>query len=212
MLSRLVNIINAVDIWLKNDKDFELGKVCLGMIANSRELNRIMFDETNTQFMFSLLKQSYEYFDTNEPHIALEDNIHAMKKNFFKIDKNDTLSNLVSNYNVELINKMKNKMTISYKGHKGILTFNVGNASTIGNDFLSKNDDYDFFMDVTSRKTVSLRANGKVDVSKIASELANGGGHPNASGGTLPNFKDSFSYEIVRNQIMDLIKSREGNV
>ncbi|MDR1554847.1 MAG: DHH family phosphoesterase [Campylobacteraceae bacterium] len=210
-LSRLVNIINAVDIWQSDDNDFELGKVCLGMIATAKELNRIMFDEANTQFMFSLLEQSCEFFDKKEPHIALEDNIHIMKKNFFKTDKNDTLSNLISNYNVELLNKMRPKMTISYKGYKGILTFNIGNASTIGNDFLVKNSDYDFFMDVTSRKTVSLRANGKVDVSKIASELANGGGHPNASGGALPNFRDSFSYEIVKNQITDLIRSKEGN-
>jgi oligoribonuclease NrnB/cAMP/cGMP phosphodiesterase (DHH superfamily) len=210
-LSKLTNVINAVDIWQSNDDDFELGKVCLGMIANAKELNRIMFDEANTQFMFSLLEQSYEFFDEKDAHITLEDNIHAMKKNFFKKDKNDTLSNLVSNYNVELLNKMRNRMTIFYKGHKGILTFNIGSASTIGNDFLVKNGDYDFFMDVTSRKTVSFRANGKADVSKIAYELANGGGHPNASGGTLANFKDSFSYDVIKNQIIELIKIREGN-
>jgi oligoribonuclease NrnB/cAMP/cGMP phosphodiesterase (DHH superfamily) len=211
-LSRLVNIIDAVDIWRSSDKDFELGKVCLGMIANAKELNRIMFDEANTQFMFSLLNQSCDFFDKKDAHIALEDNIHVMKKNFFKIDKNNTLNNLVSNYNVELLKQMKNKMTILYKDHKGILTFNIGNASIIGNDFLVKNDDYDFFMDVTSRKTVSFRANGKVDVSKIASELANGGGHPNASGGALTNFKDSFSYDIIKNQIIELIKMKVGNL
>ncbi|MDR1285726.1 MAG: 3'-to-5' oligoribonuclease B [Campylobacteraceae bacterium] len=211
-LSKLVNVVNAVDIWQSNDKDFELGKVCLGMVASAKELNRIMFDEANTRFMFSLLNQSCDFFDKNDAHIALEDSIHVMKKNFFKMDKNDTLSNMVSAYNVELLNKMKNKMTIFYKGHKGILTFNIGSASTIGNDFLVKNDDYDFFMDVTSRKTVSFRANNKVDVSKIASELANGGGHPNASGGALPTFKDSFSYSIVKNQVMELIKTKEGNV
>ncbi|MDR1461190.1 MAG: 3'-to-5' oligoribonuclease B [Campylobacteraceae bacterium] len=211
-LSKLANVINAVDIWQSDDKDFELGKVCLGMVANAKELNRIMFDEANTQFMFSLLKQSCDFFDKKDAHITLDDNIHVMKKNFFKTDKNDTLSNLVSNYNVELLNKMKNRMTIFYKGHKGILTFNIGSASTIGNDFLVKNDDYDFFMDVTSRKTVSFRANNKVDVSKIASELANGGGHPNASGGALQNFKDSFLYDIIKNQITELIKSKEGNL
>ncbi|MDR2341427.1 MAG: 3'-to-5' oligoribonuclease B [Campylobacteraceae bacterium] len=209
-LSKLVNIINAVDIWQSNDSNFELGKVCLGMIANAKELNRIMFDEANIQFMFSLLEQSCKFFDKKEPHILLEDNIHAMKKNFFKANENNTLSNLVSKYNVKLLNKMRDKMTITYKGHKGILTFNIGSASAIGNDFLTANNDYDFFMDVTSRKTVSFRANGKVDVSKIAAELANGGGHPNASGGALSNFRDSFSYDIVKNQIVELIKSKEG--
>ncbi|MFV0481966.1 MAG: DHH family phosphoesterase [Campylobacteraceae bacterium] len=208
-LARLVNVINAVDIWISDDKDFELGKVCLGMVANAKELNRIMFDEENTNYMFSLLAQSLDYLDKKDAHIALDDNMHFMKKNFFKEEQNDTLSNLISNYNVTLLSKLKDKMTINYKGSKGILTFNIGNVSVIGNEFLVKNEDYHFFMDVTSRKTVSFRSNGKADVSKIAGILANGGGHVNASGGSLTNFRDSFLYDIIKKQVDDLIKSKE---
>jgi oligoribonuclease NrnB/cAMP/cGMP phosphodiesterase (DHH superfamily) len=211
-LEKLVDIINSVDIWLNEDKNFEIGKVALTLIGNSKELNRIMFDEANTEFMFSLLEQSMAFFDEQDAHIVLEDNIHAMKKNFFRLGKNDTLGNLVSKYNVMLLEKLKDKMTINYKGHKGILTFNIGGVSIVGNDFLTQNSDFDFFMDVTSRKTVSFRSNGKSDVSKIAAELANGGGHQNASGGTLLGFRDSFSYDIIKNQVLELIKSKEGLV
>ncbi|MDR2080911.1 MAG: 3'-to-5' oligoribonuclease B [Campylobacteraceae bacterium] len=209
LLARLAEVINAVDIWLDESGDFELGKVCLNLVANAKELNRIMFNDANTQFMFWLLENSMDYIDKQQAHILLDDNIHAIKKSFFKNDGNDTLGNLVSNYNVEQLNALKDKMTISYNGYKGILTFNIGAVSIIGNNFLVQNPDYDFFMDVTSRKTVSFRANGKADVSKIAHELANGGGHPNASGGTIALFRDSFSYENVKNQIIDLIKSKE---
>ena len=52
----------------------------------------------------------------------------------------------------------------------------------LGNDFLVKNPDYDFFIDVSSRKTLSFRANGKIDVSLMAKNLVGGGGHKNASG------------------------------
>jgi oligoribonuclease NrnB/cAMP/cGMP phosphodiesterase (DHH superfamily) len=207
-LGRLADVINAVDIWLDESPDFELGKVCLNLIANAKELNRIMFDEANTEFMFWLLQNSMQYTDKKAAHILLDDNTHAIKKSFFK--GSDTLGNLVSRYNVEQISRLKDKMTIVYKGHKGILTFNIGAVSIIGNNFLKQNPDYDFFMDVTSRKTVSFRADGRVDVSKIAYELANGGGHPNASGGTIIGFRDSFLYENVKNQIVDLIKTKEG--
>ncbi|MDR2635801.1 MAG: 3'-to-5' oligoribonuclease B, partial [Campylobacteraceae bacterium] len=202
-LKRLAEVINAVDIWLDNSPDFELGKVCLNLIANAKELNRIMFDEANTKLMFWLLQNSMEYLDKEKAHILLEDNIHAIKKSFFQNDKEDTLGNLVSKYNVAQLNKFKDKMSIVYKGKKGILTFNIGAVSIIGNDFLTQNPDYDFFMDVTSRRTVSFRANGKVDASKIAYELANGGGHPNASGGAIVGFRDSFLYENVKKQIND---------
>ncbi|MDR1007724.1 MAG: 3'-to-5' oligoribonuclease B [Campylobacteraceae bacterium] len=208
-LKKLAEVINAVDIWIDDSLDFELGKVCLNLIANAKELNRIMFDEANTEFMFWLLQNSMEYTDKKKAHILLEDSIHTIKKSFFQNGKEDTLGNLVSKYNVGQLNKFKDKMSIVYKGKKGILTFNIGAVSIIGNDFLTQNPDYDFFMDVTSRRTVSFRANGKVDVSKIACELANGGGHPNASGGALVGFRDSFLYENIKNQIVDLIKSKE---
>lgn len=209
-LEKLTDVINAVDIWLDKNKNFELGKVCLSLVSHAKELNRIMFDEENTAFMFSLLKQSMPFFDKHNAHIHLEDNILSMKKNFFRLENDDTLGNLVSRYNVMLLGKLKDKMSINYKGYKGILTFNIGSVSIIGNEFLVQNNDFDFFMDITSRKNVSFRANGKVDVSKIASELANGGGHKNASGGSIENFRDSFSYDIVKKQINDLIKSKEG--
>lgn len=209
-IEHLINVINAVDIWKNEDSDFELGKVFLGMIATSRELNRIMFNEENTKYMFSILDQSMKFLKIKDSHIILEDNIHAIKKSFFKQnEQNDTLSNLVSDYNVLLLSNLKDKMSINYKGYKGILTFNIGNVSVIGNDFLVKNPDYDFFMDVTSRKTVSFRSNGKVNVNKIAKELANGGGHVNASGGSLTNFRDSFLYEIIKEQVDLLIKTKE---
>ncbi|MDR0665825.1 MAG: 3'-to-5' oligoribonuclease B [Campylobacteraceae bacterium] len=208
-LGRLSEVINAVDIWLEDSADFELGKVCLNLISNAKELNRIMFDDANTQYMFCLLQNVIKYTDKKEPHILLDDDTHSIKKSFFQNGGNDTLGNLVSKYNVEQLGKMKDKMTVFYKGYKAILTFNIGAVSVIGNNFLTQNPDYDFFMDVTSRKTVSFRANGKTNVSKIAFELANGGGHPNASGGTIAGFRDSFLYENVKNQIINLLKSKE---
>ncbi|NLC27436.1 MAG: 3'-to-5' oligoribonuclease B, partial [Campylobacteraceae bacterium] len=209
-LSKLVEVVNAVDIWLSDDPHFELGKVALGMVANAREINRIMFAKANNDYLLSLLEGTKDYFDKTSPHIALEDAIHRLKKEYFRNNKpNDTLSNLVSSHMVGLLTRYKDRMSVDYKGYKGIVTYNVGNVSVVGNDFLVANPDFDFFMDVTSRKTVSFRSNGKVDVSKIAKTLANGGGHPNASGGMLTQFKDSFVYDRILSQVKELTKKEE---
>ena len=65
-----------------------------------------------------------------------------------------------------------------------------------------------FFMDITSRKTISLRADGKIDVSKMAARIGNGGGHPNASGGLLSSFRDGFVYDNIKKQVVDIILKR----
>jgi len=210
-LSKFVDIVNAVDIWLDDKDEFELGKVCLGLVSGAKEINRIMFSQENSSYLFELLSKIQPFFEYENAHIVLDENIHKIKKEILKQSKNDTLNNLISKYNVNLLTKNRENMTIKYLNHKGILTYNIGNVSVIGNDFLKANKDYDFFMDITSRKTVSFRANGKVDVSKMASKLANGGGHPNASGGLFGGFKDSFIYENIKNQVNDLITKKIGN-
>jgi hypothetical protein len=211
-LSHFTDVVNAVDIWLSDDPHFELGKVALGLVANAREINRIMFAKANSHYLLTLLQSIQPYFNHPSPHIALEDAIHSLKKAYFKDKKPDnTLSNLVSEHIVNLLSRNKERMSIEYKGYKGIVTYNVGNVSVVGNDFLVANPEYDFFMDITSRKTVSFRSNGKADVSKIAKTLANGGGHPNASGGMLANFKDSFIYDRILTQTKELIAKEEGN-
>lgn len=207
-LSRFVDVVNAIDIWLEDKAEFELGKVCMGLVSGAREVNKVMFPKVNSTYIFSLLEEAQTFFTCKDSHIVLDDNVHTLKKKFFHKKQNDTLTNLVSAYNVGLLSEQKEQMTISYKAYKGILTYNIGNVSVIGNDFLNANPEFDFFMDVTSKKTISLRSSGKVDVSQMAAHLANGGGHHNASGGLLSSFKDAFIYDTIRAQVMNIIANK----
>ena len=208
-LSSLINVVNAVDIWLSKDANFELGKVFLNLIATAKEINRVMFKELNVHYMFFLIDRACKFIGKENAPILLENAVHFIKKDFFDRGKDDTLLNLTSNFIVEKLSEFKNEFSIEYKNHLGILTSNIGNTSVIGNEFLLKNKEFDFFIDVNSRKTLSFRANGKVDVSLMAKSLVNGGGHKNASGGLFAAYKESANYKAIKAQIIDLIKSKE---
>lgn len=208
-LSSFVDVVNAVDIWLSDDVNFELGKVMLGMVSSAKEINRIMFANENIEYMFYLFDKSRNFINERDSHIKLEDALHFIKKDFFAKDRNDTLSNLISNYIVEKLSIKKDDFCVFYKDKKGILTSNIGNTSVIGNDFLLKNPEFDFFVDLSSRKTLSFRANNKIDVSLMAKKLVGGGGHKNASGGLFAAYKDSANYEFIKAQFVDLIKNKE---
>lgn len=208
-LSNFVDVVNSVDIWLSKDKHFELGKVFLGMIANAKELNRVMFPKEYISYMFYLLQSSESFIGQEKSNIALDNALHSIKKAFFYQNKDDTLANLISSFVVKKLSELKENFTIQYKQHKGLLTYNIGNTSIIGNDFLMQNPDYSFFIDVSSRKTLSFRANNQIDVSLMAKNLVGGGGHKNASGGLFAAFKDSTNYNFIKAQIVDLIKNKE---
>ncbi len=207
-LSKFVDVVNAVDIWLDDDPNFELGKVCMGMVSTSKEVSKILFDKEHTEYVFYLLEKMGEFCGGEMAHIALDNKTHEIKKGFFRREKDDTLANLVSAYVVELLSANAKRFTIEYNGYLGVLTHNVGNVSVIGNDFLTKNEEFDFFVDITSKKTMSFRSNDKLDVANMARDLLGGGGHANASGAFFTNFKDAYDYESIRAQVVDLIKSK----
>lgn len=208
-LAKLVAVVNAVDIWLKDDENFELGKVMMSMISGAREVNRVMFNAKNSEYLFFLIARAWEFVGLNDSHILLDDKIHAIKKEFFSAKKPDTLGNLHSKFVVAMLSAKKEHLAIKCEGFRGLLTYSIGNTSVIGNDFLLANPDFDFFVDVSAKKTLSFRSIGEVDVSAMARRLVGGGGHKNAAGGLFMGFKDSSNYENIKAQIEDLIKSKE---
>ncbi len=207
----IVEAINAIDIWVEDSKYFDYGRVLLGMISGAREVNRVVFANEDREYKFWLIenaKRVLDEYSLDEAPIVLDEKLHFIKKEFFKALKNDTKDNLVANYITEILSKNKDSMSIEFEGKKGILTYSTGNTSLIGNNFLVKNEDFDFYMDVNSRGNFSLRSNNKVDVSKMAEVIGNGGGHPNASGGKIENYKDSFVYSKFRDFIQNYLNEK----
>ena len=210
-MEKFVNIVNAVDLWKQDEVDnFEYGKVCMRLVNETRELNRVMFATEDSKYKLTMLKEAAKYIDKEDANILLDENIHLLKKEFFKLEKNDTLDNLATKYIVKLLGALKSTNTIYYKGYRGYLSYGVGNTSIIGNGFLTTYPEYDFIVDVSYRGTMSLRANNKVSVSQISKEWANGGGHPNAAGGRIHGFKEQYKCAKVKLQIEKIINDKES--
>ena len=207
-LAKIVQAINAIDIWVSDDELFEYGKVMLGMISGAREINRILFPAQDRAFKLSLIEAAKELIEEENAPIALDDSLHQIKKRFFLQNENNTKDNLVAFYVTDLLTTDKQRLTINYKGYKGILGYNVGNTSIIGNTCMLNNPEYDFYMDINFRGHFSLRSNNKLDVSEMAAHIGNGGGHPNASGGKIEGYKDSFVYADVRKFVQNYIDEK----
>jgi oligoribonuclease NrnB/cAMP/cGMP phosphodiesterase (DHH superfamily) len=210
-LREYVEVVNAIDIWLSDSEYFELGKVFMRLVSDAKEINRMLFSDKNIEYIFFMLTEAMEYMELENPQIVLDNDLHILKKRFFFDKSDDTLDNLVSNFIVKELTKRADELTINYNGYKGILTYGIGNTSVIGNEFLVKNGDFDFFMDINGRGNISLRANGKMDVSLMAKTLFGGGGHANAAGAKFENFKDSFIYENIKEQIQEALTIGENH-
>jgi len=201
---KLIQAINAVDIWLDEDELFEFGKVCMSMVSKSYEINNSLFNQQSRLYKFHLLSQTLQYVNKENGHILLDENVYHIKKEFLKLDDiNNTLDNLSSKYLVQSLDIKKDDLTIMYQGQKGLLTYNLGSISIPANAFLRANPDYDFFIDINRRGRAGFRANNKLDVSILAQKLAGGGGHPNASGAAFKDFKETVIYDDVKKYIQN---------
>jgi len=202
-LSPLVDAINAIDIWLDHEtKNFEFGKVLLMMVSKAREINNTLFADANRDYRIHLLKESTKFLNEIDGNIKLDNELHKIKKEYLKLDEKDnTLDNLSAKFLVKTLDEIKENLTVTYKGHKGLLTFTLGSISIPANAFLKANLDYDFFIDVGRKGNASFRADGKVDVAVMAAKLAKGGGHVNASGAKFDDFKETIIYDDVRKYV-----------
>ncbi len=210
-MPKYVDVVDAVDLWHQDEvENFEYGKVCMRLVTETRELNRVVFGDEDRKYKVALLKEAAQMVNVANANILLDEKIHALKKGFFRESADDTLDNLATRFIVNLLGSKMATMTIYYKGYKGFLTYGVGNTSIIGNGFLVTYPEYDFIVDVSTRGTMSLRANNKVNVAQISKEWAGGGGHPNAAGGRIQGFKEQFRYDKVKTQIENLIHAKEA--
>jgi oligoribonuclease NrnB/cAMP/cGMP phosphodiesterase (DHH superfamily) len=207
---KLIQAVNAADIWLEDDPLFEFGKVCMSMITKSREVNDTIFPDDHRRYKHFLLLSALQYINKPDGHIALDEQIYFHKKEFLNQHSvNNTLDNLTSNYLVKLLDTKKEDLTVYYKEHKGLLTYALGNISISANGFLKANPDYHFFMDIGKRGRVGFRAANKLDVSILAQKLAGGGGHPNASGASFDDFKETPLYEEVKSYVQNKLDACE---
>jgi oligoribonuclease NrnB/cAMP/cGMP phosphodiesterase (DHH superfamily) len=203
-----IEAIDDVDIWHENDKYFEFGKVIMRLISHSIEINATMFPNENRAYRFALLNKAMPYINRVNGHILLDDDIQNLKKQYLILSSgNNTIDNLMSEYLVYLLEDKKDELTIYYNGYKGLLSFTLSNISIPANTFLKANLDYDFFVNIGRRGSTSFRATGKIDVSELASKLNGGGGHPNASGGSFDDFKETTNYSKVKEYFVEKLKS-----
>lgn len=211
LVSILVNAINAVDIWLEHETyNFEYGKVMLRLIGKANEINATLFPNENRNFRLFLLEKALGLAKEENRNIVLDDSIHFFKKEYLSENcEIDTIDNLSSKFLVKTLEGKKEQLSIFYKDHKGLLTYNLGSISIPANAFLKANPDYDFFIDLNKRGTASFRADGNLDVSQVAAKIAGGGGHPNASGCKFKDFEETIIYEEVKDFIQNKLDNLE---
>ena len=206
-LHNLVEMTNSVDIWLEDGYNFEFGKVAMGMISSSNELNRFMFEREHRFYKFRLIESTKDFLERENGAVEFDNALFCLKKQILGGDPHtQTMDSITSQAQVRLLQDKKQECSIHFQDRLGFLSYSMGGISVLANLFLRANAEYDFYLDVNSKGNVSLRANGKCDVSALSKEYFNGGGHKNAAGGKIEGFRESFCYAEIKKQVLQKLQ------
>ena len=112
-MSKYVAVVDAVDLWHQDQvENFECGKVCMRLVTETRELNRVVFGDEDRKYKVALLKEAAQMVNVENANILLDEKIHALKKNFFREEADDTLDNLATKF---IVNLLGTKMILPYR-------------------------------------------------------------------------------------------------
>lgn len=203
-LENLSNMTNSVDIWLEYGYKFEFGKVALNAIALSNELNRFMFDNEHREYKFGIIESMEQFLGKENDAVEFDNALYVIKKHILGGKPYEqTMDYITSHAQSKLLSTKKAQCSLELSDKLGFLSYGLGGISVLANLFLTQNPEYDFYMDINNKGNVSLRANGKCDVSALSKEFFNGGGHKNAAGGKLDGFRENFNYDEIKRQVLE---------
>jgi oligoribonuclease NrnB/cAMP/cGMP phosphodiesterase (DHH superfamily) len=205
-LLEIGKIIQAHDLWEKESPYFGVANL----------LSDVLFDIYFPDF---LLDEKRKFF-LHYIEAFIETNLTSAHNNVFKLEKlmpDILISCLAKTINNEILHDNfvrtlykvywyqatcfleKKFETLEYKGLKYKVLFDIdrGFYQYFSHYVLEMDSSLDFLVNIRPSGSISLRSVKDVDVSLIAQELCNGGGHKHAAAGKVIFDKEIHSYEEV---------------
>lgn len=163
-LAYVVELIRAYDTWdWQNDPDMSDAER-----QDADNLDQLFWfypKQHSAEFVSNLMDLGW--IDYSKQHALLIRTLNERREHYIK-------------------SHLKDLLTTTVEGHQFGVVYASSYVSEIGHRILNSSPDIDGAM-IIGPTSVSLRADGKVDVAKLASKYFNGGGHANAAGGRLTN-------------------------
>jgi len=200
-LSDIIDIVEANDLWKEDLPDMlEKGKSLSQMIFDSRNVFPKVLAEEEVHMLLHNIYEMGKLLATGHKIPEAENAIYGIQRSYF--DPKNELDNPIHvariHYMYPLILEKDISIPIEINGHKGILFYGLSSIfQEFSHIYLRRNTDIDFVVNVSDQGRMSFRtAKDNVSMSDMCRMYFNGGGHPKASGGSLPESgNQKFSQE-----------------
>ena len=194
-LDRLSALVNVTDLWQTQDPRFNKANLIADLMFADTNMTSDMH-EHNRNYYFHLIEQCFKRIEEGKSVMQIEQDLYQIRLDFLLdagLDKtlvNDENIGLEGKYNHLILDYIsKNKLPqIQIEQYKVAIFFRWHGTTYqhVSSMYLDKNPHIDIAMRVGSNARLSIRSRKQnIDVGQLSRQYFNGGGHPQAAGGSL---------------------------
>lgn len=217
-LDKLSSLINVTDLWQTKDPRFAKANLLADlMFSPSYMINEM--EEATRNLHFHLIDQCFKRFDEGKSVIEVERDLYQIRLDY--LSDAGLSSDIIADNNISLEGKyhylildymQKNRPPQIHIEQYNVAIFFRWNGTTyqhVSSLYLDKNPHIDIAIRVGSNARLSIRSRKpSIDVGQLARRYFNGGGHPQAAGGTL-NIREVKSLSKALSLLDQATKNQE---
>lgn len=215
-LEQFAELVNVTDLWIESDPRINISNFLSNQIFQAFRFP-VFLERTGHDYKMFMIDEIFALIKIEKTVREIEEQMFYIKEKFLEhkispdmLKNKDESIDIKYYYLIYTIMKDFSFPTIKIGEAEGKLMFNLGSSvyQYVSNFYNTEVKDADFLMHVDTRGKISFRSKGNLpqnDVATIAQEHFFGGGHFNASGGSLEN-KDRAKYS--KDEVLTFLKEK----
>lgn len=215
-LDALSTLVNVTDLWLTDDPQFNLANLMSDVIFD-RPLMIKEMEEYHRNYLFQHICEIFEHIQKGNDLETIERDFYSIRLNYLRacgIDEaiiDDKNISLEGKYHLLILKYLQEAPPpiINIEGYKVAIFFRWLGVTFqhVSSRYLEQHRHIDIAMRVGSNARLSMRSRkDNIDLGVLSRKYFNGGGHPQAAGGTL-KVRQLLNMKEVSSQIQRAIKN-----
>lgn len=220
VLDKLSSLVNVTDLWQTTDSRFNVANLLADLMFSNTHMIADM-EEHNRNYYFHLIDQCFKRIDEGKSLMQIERDLYQIRLDFLSDvgiektiieDENISLEGKYYYLILDYIRRHNPPPKITIEDYTVAVFFRWSGTTFqhVSSMYLEGNRHIDIAIRVGSNARISVRSRKKnIDVGKLCKRYFNGGGHPQAAGGSL-NVREIKGLAKALSLIKQATKSTDG--
>lgn len=191
--------VDIYDLYRIEHKDINKAKCLNNILMERRKVFPEVLEKYQRLFNFKLIEDTADMLAMGFNIMIVEGSTYMLERDFFDYNekfKHEPINTVKVRFMYEAIIESEMYTKVEIDGQKGEIYVGLSSIFQEFSAMRNAEGELDFVCNINPQGYIGFRSGkGKANVAEIAKKYFNGGGHENASGGSLPGVQEGRRYK-----------------